>query len=448
MRAKSPKTRTLASLKLDELARLPLYFDKAADETALDKAIVTAAARLLRAQRVLLVLQAGTAEMRVAGSKLPAGESAETLLAAVTPWLDEARNTGASSLRHGPEGAPPIEERSCLVAPLLESQGPLGCLYADIEGSQGRFEDGERGLLATLAGQAASALTNLRSTSALRQAVDLRTAEAAAASSAQRATAEVLQVIGSSAADRGPVFDKIVQSCEPLFSCMAVGLFLLDDAGMITLERMHWTQLGRTQMGEPVVAALDAGIRRVYPLPLAGSVAELVFERRDVLDFRDVLNDPDVPASLRVGATRLGMTYSTLTAPLLWKGRGIGSIGITRDISAAHDDKRGFSPDEHALLKTFADQAVIAIQNARMFKETQEALERQTATSDVLSVIGRSVSDTAPVFDMILKSCRRLFGGDQSGISLVREDGQVDYAALATDLESTEALTRGFPRPL
>jgi hypothetical protein len=67
---------------------------------------------------------------------LPPGESAEALRQAVAPWLAEALSSGASRLRHGPEGAAPREQRSCLVAPLLAPAGPLGCLYADIEGAQ------------------------------------------------------------------------------------------------------------------------------------------------------------------------------------------------------------------------------------------------------------------------------------------------------------------------
>src|SRR5204863_6844038 len=108
---------------------------------------------------------------------------------------------------------------------------------------------------------------------------------------------------------------------------------------------------------------------------------------------------------------------------------------------------------EIALLQTFAEQAVIASENARLFNETKEALEQQKASAEVLSVISISVADTAPVFEAIVNSCQRLFAGDSSIISLVRDDGQVYHAAIAGgkgwEMSEVRAyLDRGFPRPL
>ena len=149
--------------------RLPdtnLRLHRQSNEAGLFQALVEEVGTLLGARRVLLVMQvpqvpqAGPAAQQVVGARLPKGEQAGALLQAVTPWLLEAHDTRASRLRHGPEGAAPREQRSCLVAPSLAPQGPLGCLYADIEGEHGtggRFEDIERSLLAAFAAQAAVA---------------------------------------------------------------------------------------------------------------------------------------------------------------------------------------------------------------------------------------------------------------------------------------------------
>ena len=437
MKTKPTRARAPAPLRLDRLAQLPLRLGKLKSEPALHAAIVSEAARLLGAQRVLLVLQPDKAAPHIAGSKLPAGESAEALLQAVAPWLSEAMDTRASRLRHGPEGAAPAEQRSCLVAPLPAAQGPLGCLYADVEGTHGksgRFEEAERALLAMLAAQAAVALAHLRSTGALRHEVAQRSAEATEISAAQQATAEVLQIIGTSIGDPGPVFDKILASCEQLFSCTSIGLFLVDDAGIVRLERFSWTASGRIEAGDAVATAIEAGIRSVYPMPLAGTSLPMLFERGGVGDFRDVLNNPDAPLSNRLIAQRIGISFSGLGAPLMWQGRGIGSIAITRSLASDYSDTQGFSPSEHALLKTFADQAVIAIQNARMFRETNEALEQQKASADVLEVISGSMGDAAPVFEAILVRFEQLIAdADGSSVTLIEEDGmaRLGYFRLA-----------------
>ena len=106
------------------------------------------------------------------------------------------------------------------------------------------------------------------------------------------------------------------------------------------------------------------------------------------------LQDPSIPQDFR-DLARLGGYRSLLVVPLLSDGRPIGAIAVTR--AAA-----GKFADHHIqLLHTFADQAVIAIENVRLFNETQEALERQTATADILKVIASSPSDVQPVFDAI-----------------------------------------------
>ncbi len=409
-------------------------------EAGLFHALVEETARLLGARRVLLVLQPDEGPAHVAAAKLPRKESAQALLRDVTPWLLEARATGSSRLRHGPEGAAAVHQRSCLVAPLVAPKGPLGCLYADIDGRRGRFEAAELALLDMLASQADTALAHLRRDAARQHEVEQHAAVAKASQAAQQATAEVLQLISRSVADTGPVFDKILESCEWLFASMSITLFLVSDAGQVEFERMHWTAAGRAQLGEAATEAIAAGVRAWYPVPLAGTLAELVFLRGDVVDFHDLLNNPKAPAYVRAGMQRIGIDSSNLTAPLLWEGRGIGTLGVTRDVGAAYSETEGFSPSEHALLKTFADQAAIAIQNVRLFNETQEALKRQTASADILRVISSSPTDVAPVLEAITRTSLRLLVSSRASVILREGDAlRISATARAGQAEGWQA---------
>ncbi len=406
----STKTRASATSRLDRLSQLPLRLGKLKNEAALHGAIVTEAARLLGAQRVLLVLHHGTAAPHVAASKLPPSESVEALLQAIAPWLTDARDTGASRLRHGPEGVDPQHQRSCLVAPLVAPHGPLGCLYADIDGADvlgGRFEDAERGLLAMLAAQAAVALAHRAELAAVARGAQASADDVAVARAAQTATAEVLQVISSSVADTAPVFEKILQSCERLVACTDLSLLTLDDDSLVHLSAV------RGAMG--LKAAED-----YVPQPVERTIIWEALQLRRVMHYPDALNGADVPKPVRRMADVIG-NYAVVVAPMLLQGRAVGAFFIVRTF--AERQWAPFTDREIALVESFADQAVIAIQNARLFNETKEALEQQTATSDILRVISSSPTTLDPVLEAVVKTAARLC--DATNASLYRVEGDL-----------------------
>ncbi|MFM2055548.1 MAG: hypothetical protein RL456_3585, partial [Pseudomonadota bacterium] len=393
----------------------------------LGRLLVAETKRLLGATRVALLqgdagaLQGDAGALQILAAALPRGEDAATLLHAITPWLEHVRRTHATTLRHGPAGAAAVQQRSCLVAPLMAPAGLAGFLYADVDGSAGRFDAGSRDLLALLASQAGVALANARWAHGLVN-------EASEALEQQKASADILRVISSSVADTQPVFEKILESCRHLFGSDDTAVLLVDEHDVVVL-------------GAYVGGFRDA-VAATFPAPLAKSPAARAIRERCVANYPDVVNDPTVTRSVREVA-RLAGYQAMAYAPMLWGERGIGAIGVSRR-------KGSFSARELALLQTFADQAVIAIQNARLFNETKEALEQQAASGEVLSAISQSVEDPAPAFERILDACARLTPFQRMAIFL-RQGDQVDLAAYRDNsprqAELAAALKATFPQP-
>jgi PAS domain S-box-containing protein len=244
-----------------------------------------------------------------------------------------------------------------------------------------------------------------------RAEMELRRArdEAEEALEQQAAAAEVLSAINASRSDTKPVFDKILTSCQRLFEGHLVGLTLTNSQGLIDLVAYHGPNYEQ--------------LKAIYPVPISrvGGSGYAILEKR-VVHFPDVSEGSSAPETVKQGAVSVGFK-SIIFAPLLAQGEGIGALWVGREFAGPFSDK------EIALLKTFADQAVIAIENARLFNETKEALEQQKASAEVLSAISSSIADARPVFDKILQSCQRLFSGRQVAINLVAEDGRIVIGA-------------------
>jgi signal transduction histidine kinase len=169
---------------------------------------------------------------------------------------------------------------------------------------------------------------------------------------------------------------------------------------------------------------------------------------RAVVHFADVDGGENVPELARKGWEAMGIK-AAIGAPMLWEGRGIGSILVGRNYAGP------FSEKEISLLKTFAEQAVIAIQNARLFNELEtrnrdltEALEQQTATSEILRVISRSPTDVQPVFDTIARAAMKLCRAASANVFTF--DGELVHLASLVNVNPAyvEAVQQLFPRPL
>src|SRR5262249_32492231 len=275
--------------------------------------------------------------------------------------------------------------RSGLAVPMLREGNAVGAIFVGRE-QPGLFSERQIALLRTFADQAVIAIENVR----LFKELEVRNRDLTTALDQQTATADVLAVIGSSPTDVQPVFDAIVESARRLLGGFSSGVFRLVG------DEIHLAALTST------TPSGDAALRRAFPRPLSpfSNAGEAIRTRTPVV-VTDLHSDPRIPDGFRKSMGERAFR-SGVWVPMLREGVAIGAIGVTRS------EAGGFGGEEIALLKTFADQAVIAIENVRLFNETKEALEQQTATSDILSVISRSPTDVQPVFDAVAESAARL----------------------------------------
>ena len=218
----------------------------------------------------------------------------------------------------------------------------------------------------------------------------------------QTASAEILRVISSSPTDVQPVFDAIAHSAAVLCEATNGTVFRLRD-GLIHL--VGYYSLSQAQL---------ASVQHSFPAPLdRGTASGRAILERGVVHIRDIAADPEYSAHSLV---KTGLR-SVLSVPMLRNGEPIGSINVSRDAV------RPFSERQIELLKTFADQAVIAINNVGLFNETREALEQQKATADVLKVISRSAFDLDAVLQTLTHSARSLSGAASADVEML--DGDV-----------------------
>jgi len=338
---------------------------------------------------------------------------------------------------HGHNRARAIGHRSWVAVPLLREGSAIGVLAVSRREVKS-FSERQIDLLKIFADQAVIAIENVR----LFTELQASNRELTTALDKQTATSEILRVISQSQMDVQPVFDAIVHSAVRLLGAYSS-----------TLNRIEGDQIELAAITSTDDAG-NAALMAAYPQSLYSewTPAQAIRDRAP-LNIANAQTDPRLPEAQRAAARARGYR-SQVVMPLLRQAEAIGALGVTRR------EPGGFTDDEIALLQTFADQAVIAIENVRLFTELQEknealtqahaqvteSLEQQTAMSDILKVIASSSTDLAPVFDTICQSAIRLCGA-YGGLITSFDGTLVHLAAVSSpNPDANEHVRREYPR--
>jgi two-component system NtrC family sensor kinase len=243
--------------------------------------------------------------------------------------------------------------------------------------------------------KARKAPTAHASTADLQEQLDRRTRERDEALQQQTATGEVLGIIRQSPADAQPVFDTIVQSAARLCGAIFSVVYLYDDDRLRIAATKNFTAEATRQIYE----------RQELKRPDRSNLGGRAILDRAIVHVHDVLEDPEYSREFALA----GGWRAVLAVPLVRDGKSLGAITVGKA------EPTPFSDWQIQLLKTFADQALVAIENVRLFeaeqartRELSESLEQQTATSEVLKIISSSPGELEPVFDAMLASATRI----------------------------------------
>jgi signal transduction histidine kinase len=362
-------------------------------------AIAKSAAKLCDAPSVFIQRVDGDVMRRVAAFPYPAplvGEetiidrrrlSGRAIIERQTIHVHDMALETQSEFSGGKNIQPVTGTRSAVATPLLREGVAIGALF--IRRTEVRpFSERHIRLLETFAAQSVIAIENVRLFKELQE----RNAELREALEHQTATAEVLGIISRSPTDVQPVLDAIVESAARVCGIDDVVLRLRD--GNIMAARAHFGQIPITRVEIDIDEPYFQWIRE-----------------RGTLHIPDIREHKEFPM-----VNFSGRWHTVLYVPLRQQAETIGHL------SARRIEACPFTPVQIKLLETFADQAVIAIENVRLFQELKEALEQQTATSEILGVIASSPTDIQPVLDAVAASAARVCGADDAVIRLIEGD--------------------------
>jgi GAF domain-containing protein len=314
--------------------------------------------------------------------------------------------------------------RTTLSVPMLKGDELVGTITMNrLEVKP--FTDKQVALVETFADQAVIAIENTRLLNELRQ----RTDDLTESLEQQTATSEILVVISNSPTDTQPAFDAIVHSGLNLFPDAVVAISL-PDRDLVKLAAI----------GGADEAGVEA-LRGRYPLALSHEfiTSTAILDRREI----DIADAQKPPKELTVGAQNLlAGGYRAMTVmPMMRGDETIGALNVVRRHAGPLSDK------QRELLRTFANQAVIAIENTRLFNELRESLQQQTATADVLKVISSSPGELKPVFEAMLEKAVRICDANFGMLFRVANGAASAVAMFGVPPAFAEFWQRGPQRP-
>jgi PAS domain S-box-containing protein len=391
------------------------------------KAVVGAARRFCGADDAMVVLREETEQLlathegslqSLVGNRLPLDRSSVTGRATIdgqtfhvpdVALLDSAEHSMTIELTRR------TGIRALLAAPMLREGHAIGCVLLR-RPQPGAFTPRQIELLETFAAQAVIAIENVRLFTELRETLEQQTA-----------SAEILQVISQSPTNVQPVFDVIADSALRLLNGWSIVLWRYDGERL----RVGAIRGGNPGSNEAVRGRLDS-----TPVEELGFVRDAIRERapKQIVD----VENEDIPLAMRYIARERGWR-ANIAVPMLSEGQLVGLFSLSRVEAGA------FSESEIRLLQTFADQAVIAVQNVRLFTELREALEQQTASAEILQVISQSPTDVAPVLTAVAKAAIRFCNSPDAVIWLRDGDETMRVAhegPLPTDIGARRPLSR------